>query len=109
MNEDIDKSRRQKESPLTEQQLACDHKAFLCTCDINRVEGTEEGVVKEYVLETTVQCKDCGAPFRFVCKDVGISFDGAAVSLNSGVLAIPIKPGLKTQDQASFKIPNFAV
>jgi hypothetical protein len=52
---------------------ACPHLNFNACVTVNRLAATDDGPVAGYSADITVECRDCGEPFRWAGLPSGLS------------------------------------
>lgn len=75
-----------------EEEVTCRHEAFATTAKITRVTDHDGGEVKNFALELTVQCDQCGIPFVFKGLQAGMAFSSPRVSALGEEARLPIEP-----------------
>ena len=66
----------------------CEHIDFMASVTVNRLED-----VVRFVADVTIQCAECGKPFRFLGLPGGVSLDRPTVSIDRTEARLPIAPG----------------
>jgi hypothetical protein len=89
---------------------ACPHENFGASVSVNRITGDAgpAAPVTAYAADITVQCEDCGEPFRWIGVQAGLMPDRPMVSVNETVLRAPLRPASADPD-FGLGIPGFAV
>lgn len=73
--------------------MPCEHKDFVASVDINRIEPEEgDGGKIRFTVDLRVQCADCELPFRFIGLPSGLDMNGASVSINGEEACLAIAP-----------------
>lgn len=72
--------------------MPCEHKNFQAQVAVGRLSDKDGGPVTHFNADITVKCTDCGMPFQFFCKDVGILNDRPTVNPDGTELRVPIRP-----------------
>lgn len=67
--------------------MACEHANFAANVNCIRFEDKQG-----YMAEVTIQCQDCGVPFRFLGLPPGIDFGSPTVSVDALTVHLPIAP-----------------
>ena len=71
----------------------CEHKDFIASVAVNRLEDTPGGAITGFAADVHVQCADCNKPFRFLGMPGGLYFEHPAVSVDGTEARLPIAPG----------------
>lgn len=72
----------------------CQHEAFSCSAKVGRLSHDEGGPVTGYVADITVNCAQCGLPFRFIGMAAGNHHSEPRVSVDGTELRAPIEPAV---------------
>ena len=67
--------------------MKCPHSSFTAVVRVARLEDSGR-----FNAEVTVQCADCGTPFRFKGLPLGLNLDGAAMSIDGTEARLAIEP-----------------
>ena len=74
----------------------CEHKDFVASVTVNRLEDTPGGAITGYAADVHVQCRECERPFVFLGLPGGLhpelptrSVDGTEARLPIAPLALP--------------------
>lgn len=70
----------------------CPHMNFRSLTKINRLTARETGPVTGYTADITIECVDCGLPFRFRGLAAGSHYAEPRVSADGTELRAPIEP-----------------
>jgi len=65
----------------------CEHKNFSVAATVNRLEDT-----RQFIMDVTVNCIDCGLPFQFMGLEPGLDLQGAKVDLDGTTARLAIHP-----------------
>ena len=87
---------------------ACPHLNFAASVEVNRLTDVEGGPVTGYSADITVQCADCGEPFRWIGVPAGMSPARPMCSADEAELHAPIRPASSDPD-FGLGIPGFAI
>lgn len=77
---------------------ACLHNEFFAQVNVARVQPDETGMPKAFVAEITIQCGECGEPFRFSGVPAGMSYAHPMVDPAETELRAPIRPASADPD-----------
>jgi hypothetical protein len=79
----------------------CTHENFTAKIAVGRILD-----VGKFVADITVNCVECGEPFRFVGVPAGLSYEHPAVSIDGLELHAPIEPEIEKRlhDRATFQV-----
>lgn len=79
----------------------CKHFNFEAGTKVSRITSEEEpNVVKDYLLEVIVKCKDCGLPFEFIGLPGGLSFKKPMMGAFGFEARLPIIPSTDPVEHA---------
>lgn len=71
----------------------CKHMNFEAGTKVGRLTDQDNSeIVKSYMLDVIVRCKDCGLPFEFVGLPGGMSFNQPMVNFDATEARMPICP-----------------
>lgn len=89
----------------------CAHRTFAANVAVGRLYKADEhdGPPDAYIAEVTVQCEDCGEPFRWIGVPAGLRHDRPMVSIDEKTLHAPLRPASSDPDFGLSGIPGFAV
>lgn len=81
----------------------CPHEKFAAQVNVGRM--LDSG---KFMADITINCVDCGSPFRFVGLSAGVDFARPMVSIDDLELHAPIEPEgeKRLQDSATFVMPK---
>jgi hypothetical protein len=84
----------------------CEHMNFKANVRVGRL--TDGGMVTGYCADVTIQCADCGLPFRFIGLDAGNHHAEPRVSVDGIELRAPLEPATheKFAPRASYTVPS---
>lgn len=72
---------------------SCRHERFSAAVNVNRLHAREQDDSPvSFAADITVRCADCGEPFGFRCRDMGVAPDRPAVSVDTLELRVPLRP-----------------
>lgn len=79
----------------------CKHMNFEAGTKVARITeyGGDPDVVKSYLLEIVVNCKDCGLPFEFIGLPEGLSFTKPMMGAFGFEARLPIVPSTDPAEQ----------
>lgn len=88
--------------------MACKHENFKASVRVARLSKVDDGPITGYSADVTVNCADCGLPFRFVGLNAGNSFVEPRVSVDGTELRAPLEPATheKFAPRASYQFPS---
>jgi hypothetical protein len=80
----------------------CQHENFDARVSVGRILD-----VGKFVADVTINCRDCGEPFRFVGVPAGLNYGQPMVSIDGLELRAPIEPEIEARlhEQASYHMP----
>lgn len=89
--------------------MACEHLNFKANVNVGRLSKTDGGPITGFCADVTINCAECGLPFRFIGLDAGNHFD-RRVSVDGTELRAPIEPAThaKFAARASYSFPGKA-
>jgi hypothetical protein len=58
-------------------QETCEHKEFAASVKVERIED-----IGRFAADITINCSECGEPFRFLGLPIGLNLNGATVSFD---------------------------
>jgi len=79
----------------------CAHENFAAVVAVARIED-----VGKFVAEITVNCTECGEPFRFVGVEAGMTYAAPRCSIDGLRLFAPIEPEIEKHlhERATFEV-----
>jgi hypothetical protein len=91
---------------MTTPRRNCEHERFSAHVGVQRLTD-DSGRVRNFIAEVQVSCMDCGEPFHFLCRDIGLSFTRPTVNVGATMLHAPIAPGeAALPDHIRFEVPR---
>ncbi len=72
--------------------MVCKHTEFRAAVTVHRLQDREGGPITGYTSCTTINCMECGLPFRFVGLEAGFHFGVPRVSVDGTEMRAPIEP-----------------
>lgn len=87
---------------------ACPHKDFVANVAVNRLCSVEGGPIDAYSADITIQCADCGEPFRWIGVAAGLMPSQPMCSVDETELHAPLRPASSDPD-FGMGIPGFAI
>lgn len=88
--------------------LPCPHLHFAANVAVNRIADPPDSPPTAYIADITVDCADCGEPFRWTGVRAGLSFNHPMVSVNEEELHAPLRPASADPD-FGMGLPGFAI
>lgn len=92
----------------TDPDKACPHLNFAADVAVNRIADPPDSLPTAYIADITVDCADCGEPFRWTGVQAGVSFNHPMVSVNEEELHAPLRPASADPD-FGMGLPGFAI
>lgn len=88
---------------------ACPHENFRADVAVNRiVRSDDDPTVTGYSADITVECEDCGEPFRWTGLDAGMSPARPMCSVDEKTLIAPLRPASADPD-FGLSLPGYAI
>jgi hypothetical protein len=72
--------------------MTCAHENFRANVAIGRLSREEGGPITGFTADVTVNCAECGLPFRFIGVAAGSHYSEPRVSIDGTELRAPIEP-----------------
>lgn len=95
--------------PPIDPDRPCPHLNFAAAVNVGRITRSDDDpTIVGYTADITVQCVDCGEPFRWVGVPAGLSPRRPMVSVDETELHAPIRPASSDPD-FGLGIPGFAI
>jgi hypothetical protein len=87
---------------------ACKHEAFTAKVSVGRLTREDNGPVTGYTADITINCVECGLPFRFIGVAAGNHWAEPRVSIDGTELRAPLEPATheKFAPSASYVFPG---
>ncbi|MYV56468.1 hypothetical protein [Streptomyces sp. SID3212] len=87
----------------------CPHLDFAAYVAVNRLTAADDDpTVVGYSADITVECDDCGEPFRWTGLDAGVSPAGPTCSVDEKTMCAPLRPASADPD-FGLGLPGVAV
>jgi hypothetical protein len=87
---------------------ACEHREFEAMVEINRLSEIPGGPVVNYFADITVNCAECGEPFRWTGVPAGVSPARPTCSVDERQLHAPLRPASADPD-FGLGLPGYAI
>ena len=75
----------------------CTHDDFLISPKVEKVFGSPNGPVVDYILKLSIRCSRCHLPFKFRGPIIGIVLNQPVISENEMILNCPIEPSTESR------------
>lgn len=92
----------------TDPDRACPHENFTASVEVNRLTASDDDAVIGYSADITVNCIDCGEPFRWTGLQAGLSPQRPMCSIDETVMSAPLRPASADPD-FGLGLPGYAV
>jgi len=96
-------------SSPADQDRACPHGDFVANVAVNRlVRSDDDPTVTGYSADITVNCGECGEPFRWTGLRAGMNMGHPMCSVDETVLVAPLRPASADPD-FGMGLPGYAI
>jgi hypothetical protein len=86
----------------------CPHQNFAANVAVNRLTDADDRPIVGYTADITVNCAECGEPFRWCCPDAGSRPDRPTTSVDQTELRAPLRPASSDPD-FGLGLPGFGI